>query len=186
MSQPLSLHSICANILWISLYLSWRSPKLCHSRIYKCWLVQPLRGWHLRVIPKHPNWRGVLSCLPKAQEHSPSYTLDPVFVPRPTFANSLPDSDSLLFFLTPFSLSIPRPIYSWGFFLNFLFFKNTVQAQEMAERPKKKKKKWIWLVTMRMQVQSLASLSGSEIWRCCEPWCRFRSCCCGCGVGWQL
>ena len=32
--------------------------------------------------------------------------------------------------------------------------------------------KWIWLVSMRMQVQSLASLSGLRIWCCCELWCR--------------
>ena len=30
----------------------------------------------------------------------------------------------------------------------------------------------IQLVSMRMQVRSLASLSGSGIQRCCEPWCR--------------
>ena len=30
-----------------------------------------------------------------------------------------------------------------------------------------------WLVSLRMQVRSLASLSGSRIWRCC-------------GIGWQL
>ena len=31
--------------------------------------------------------------------------------------------------------------------------------------------KWTWVVSMRMQVQSLASLSGSKIWCCCELWC---------------
>ena len=34
--------------------------------------------------------------------------------------------------------------------------------------------KQIRLGTMRLPVQSLASLSGLRIW-----------CCCGCGVGWQ-
>ena len=29
-----------------------------------------------------------------------------------------------------------------------------------------------WVVSMRMQVPSLASLSGSGIQRCCELWCR--------------
>ena len=32
--------------------------------------------------------------------------------------------------------------------------------------------KWIRLGTMRLQVQSLAFLSGLRIWRCCELWCR--------------
>ena len=32
--------------------------------------------------------------------------------------------------------------------------------------------KWIWLVSMRMQVGSLASLSGLMIWYCYELWCR--------------
>ena len=30
--------------------------------------------------------------------------------------------------------------------------------------------KWIWLVSVRMQVRSLASLSGFRIWHCCELW----------------
>ena len=33
-------------------------------------------------------------------------------------------------------------------------------------------RKHIRLGTMRWRVQSLASLSGSRIWRCCELWCR--------------
>ena len=32
--------------------------------------------------------------------------------------------------------------------------------------------KGIWLVSMRMQVWSLASLSGSRFWHCCELQCR--------------
>ena len=32
--------------------------------------------------------------------------------------------------------------------------------------------KRVWLVSMRMQVRSLASLSRSGIWRCCDLWCR--------------
>ena len=32
--------------------------------------------------------------------------------------------------------------------------------------------KWTWLASMRMQVQSLALLSGLRILRCCELWCR--------------
>ena len=32
--------------------------------------------------------------------------------------------------------------------------------------------KWIQLGTMRLWVRSLASLSGSGIWHCCERWCR--------------
>ena len=31
--------------------------------------------------------------------------------------------------------------------------------------------KQIWLGTMRLQVQSLASLNGLRIWHCCELWC---------------
>ena len=31
--------------------------------------------------------------------------------------------------------------------------------------------KQIQLVSMRMRVQSLASLSGLRIWHCCELWC---------------
>ena len=31
--------------------------------------------------------------------------------------------------------------------------------------------KWIWVVSMRMQVWSLASISGVRIWRCRELWC---------------
>ena len=34
--------------------------------------------------------------------------------------------------------------------------------------------KWIWLVSMRMQLRSLASLSGSGIQHCLELWCRSR------------
>ena len=34
--------------------------------------------------------------------------------------------------------------------------------------------KWIQLVSMRMQVQSLALLSGSGILHCCELWCRLQ------------
>ena len=30
------------------------------------------------------------------------------------------------------------------------------------------------LVFMRMQVQSLSLLSGSEIWHCCELWCKLQ------------
>ena len=52
----------------------------------------------------------------------------------------------------------------------------------------------IQLGTMRLQVQSLASLRGLRIWCCRELWCRLQmwlgSCIavdpCGCGVGWQL
>ena len=35
-------------------------------------------------------------------------------------------------------------------------------------------RKQILLVSMRMQVQSLASFSGSGIWHCCELWCRLQ------------
>ena len=35
--------------------------------------------------------------------------------------------------------------------------------------------KWIWPVTMRMQVWSLASLSGLRIWHCGELWCRSKT-----------
>ena len=35
-----------------------------------------------------------------------------------------------------------------------------------------KQQKRIWLGTTRWRVQSLASLSGLKIWRCCELWCR--------------
>ena len=31
--------------------------------------------------------------------------------------------------------------------------------------------KLIQLESMKMQIQSLASLSGSGIWHCCELWC---------------
>ena len=37
------------------------------------------------------------------------------------------------------------------------------------------KQKWIQLGTMRLQVRSLASLSGLRIWRCHELWCRCSS-----------
>ena len=33
-------------------------------------------------------------------------------------------------------------------------------------------RKQIQLGTKRLRVQSLASLSGLRIWRCCELWCR--------------
>ena len=45
-------------------------------------------------------------------------------------------------------------------------------------------KKYIWEfpwwcsrnhATMRLQVQSLASLSGLRIWHCCELWCRLQA-----------
>ena len=47
--------------------------------------------------------------------------------------------------------------------------------------------KRIWLVSMRMQLQSLASLSGVGIWHCRELWCRLQDEAqilrgCGCGV----
>ena len=35
--------------------------------------------------------------------------------------------------------------------------------------------KWIRLVTMKLRVRSLASLSGSVTWRCCELWCRSKT-----------
>ena len=35
-------------------------------------------------------------------------------------------------------------------------------------------RKRIWLGTMRLQVPSLSLLSGLEIWRCLELWCRLR------------
>ena len=34
--------------------------------------------------------------------------------------------------------------------------------------------KWIRLVTLRLRVQSLASLSGLRIWSCCELWYRLQ------------
>ena len=33
----------------------------------------------------------------------------------------------------------------------------------------------IQLGTMRLQVQSLALLSGLRIWHCCELWCRLQT-----------
>ena len=44
--------------------------------------------------------------------------------------------------------------------------KKTVGVPILAQR------KWIQLVSMRMWIQSLASLSGSGIQRCSELWCR--------------
>ena len=42
-------------------------------------------------------------------------------------------------------------------------------------------------VSMRMQVRSLAPLSGLMIWPCHELQCRSQMWhCCGCGVSWQL
>ena len=35
--------------------------------------------------------------------------------------------------------------------------------------------KWIWLATMRLQVQSLVSLSGLRVWCCHELWCRLQT-----------
>ena len=40
------------------------------------------------------------------------------------------------------------------------------------EVPVVARQKWIRLASMRMWVWSLASLSGSDIWHCCELWCR--------------
>ena len=34
--------------------------------------------------------------------------------------------------------------------------------------------KWIWLASKRMQVRSLALISGLRIQRCCELWCRLQ------------
>ena len=46
------------------------------------------------------------------------------------------------------------------------------------------------LTSMRMQVTSLALLSGLGIWHCWDLWCRSDRaqilCCCGCGMGQQL
>ena len=43
------------------------------------------------------------------------------------------------------------------------------------------------LASMRMKVQSLASLRGLRIQHCCELWCGSKiPCGCGCGVGRQL
>ena len=36
------------------------------------------------------------------------------------------------------------------------------------------KQKGVRLGTMRLWVQSLASLSGLRIWHCCELWCRLQ------------
>ena len=49
--------------------------------------------------------------------------------------------------------------------------------------------KWIWLVSMRMEAQSLTSLSGLWIQRCPELWCRSQmqlGSCYGCGIGQWL
>ena len=59
------------------------------------------------------------------------------------------------------------------------------------EVPVVAQRKRIQLVSMRMWVQSLASIRGWGTWRCCELWCRsqmwLRSLWgCGCGVGQQL
>ena len=68
-----------------------------------------------------------------------------------------------------------RSSHIWFFpFLSvsFLFFgsqlKCLLRVLVVAQR------KWIWLVSMRMQVQSLASLSGSGIRHCHELWCRLQ------------
>ena len=46
--------------------------------------------------------------------------------------------------------------------------------------------KWIQLVSMRMRVQSLASISGSGIQRCCEPWCRLADAALISPLAWEL
>ena len=50
-------------------------------------------------------------------------------------------------------------------------------------------RKQIQPLLMKIQVQSLASLSGLEIWRCCDVEVADMAqipLCCGCVVGWQL
>ena len=34
---------------------------------------------------------------------------------------------------------------------------------------------WTWIISIRMQVQTLASLSGLRIQHCCKLWCRLRA-----------
>ena len=56
-------------------------------------------------------------------------------------------------------------------FINFrhltvTYLKKRLWVPVMAQR------KQIWLASMRMQVRSLASVSGLRIWRCHELWCR--------------
>ena len=64
-----------------------------------------------------------------------------------------------------------------------MHFKNIVLGVPIVVQWKR-----IWLVSMRMQVWSLALLSGLGIWHCSELWCRSQTLlwipsCCGCGIG---
>ena len=46
--------------------------------------------------------------------------------------------------------------------------------------------KWIGLVSMRMRVQSLASLSALRIWHCCELWCSLAATAPIWPLGWEV
>ena len=79
--------------------------------------------------------------------------------------------------------------------------KKKILLKEKPKKPKKQKLFWsshcgtaemIQLVTMRLQVQSLALLSGLRILCCCELWCRSKKQLGSCvamavtQAGWQL
>ena len=68
----------------------------------------------------------------------------------------------------------------WNFHLGLYPSKTTWRGVPIMAQQKQ-----IQLGTMRVQVPSLALLSGLRIRHCCEPWCRiWRSC--GSGLGQQL
>ena len=66
----------------------------------------------------------------------------------------------------------------WYFFLCYLSSFGSLYLYKMVELkiflgvPIMMQQKWIWLVSMRIWAWSLASLSGSGIWRFCELGCR--------------
>ena len=72
-------------------------------------------------------------------------------------------------------------------------YSHTTQTQEIRKLGVPIMAQWkrIQLGTKRLQVQSLASLSGLRIRHCHELWCKFTNAAriwrgCGSGVGWQL
>ena len=66
-------------------------------------------------------------------------------------------------------------------------------AAGMVRKEKKRKENFRLpeIVSIRMQVQSLASLSGLRMQHRCKLWCKSQmpaqiQCCCGCGIGQQV
>ena len=138
----------------------------------------------LGLNPPHvgvPRLRGWIWATAARLHHSHSNSGSPTHWARPGiklasswiligFASTAPQQE----FLHPLSYIIFHHVLSpeteFGFFSycgHIIFKKHSLLGVPIVAQWKQ-----IQLVSMRMWVQSLPSLSGSEIWRCHELWCR--------------